>query len=594
MRWSRALTLLLWLAAPLAAAPQLSYEIAVPEQPSNCFEVVSRWRDVPPGPIEIAFPGYALGTHAHHDYARHAFGLQSKQSGEWQEVAHPSGTSTWQVSVGPSGQLELRYRVRATDTITTHGFTQAYLGEQDAYFLPPALCAYPRGTRPADCRLKLRLPADWRVATALPATDGAYVTSSYERLLDAPVQLGRFEDKSFPVADRRVRLALVGDHLLPDESLFQAVQSIARVELAMFRWAPFDQYLFLVHFGDFMGGLEHEQSCTAGMAAQDRDLQIPTLIVAHELFHAWNGRALYHEGWGPDRGFERLAPNGSLWIYEGLTVYFTDVVLWRAGCRSESNFRQTIAESCGNTLTVLGGNHPRTLAALSREALASSQKLNASIFEVYDRGFVTGLMLDLKIRHDTKGKKSLEDVMRWLLAEYGRKGRGYEDDVMASAIEQATGVDATELLRVLVQSTEPPPLQQVLRWGGWDLTTNEELSPVLGVFTESPDSARVAAVVPDSPAARAGITRGDLLLAIGPAQVSTRLEVERAMQQRAAAGDRTPALGVRRGGEEVALSVRLGLQTRCQVKRLTAARNELLEVSLPTETRAWFALGPVP
>ena len=571
--------MLLWLAAPLLAAPQLSYEITAPGTEPGCFDVVARWREVPEGPAQIAFSGYALGTHAHRNYARHVAGMQAKRDGEWVGLAPGAEGRTWPAEVGPGGELELRYTVRAADTHTSRGFCQAFIDAEDdeAYFLPSALCAYPRDTRPAEGRLKLAIPPDWQVATSLPESGSGYATEPFGRLLDEPVQLGRFDTQTFTVGDKRFRIVFAGRGALRQADFATAVKDIARVELGMFPSAPFDDYLFVTHFGRYLGGLEHERSCTMCFDRDDRSLTTPTLIAAHELFHAWNGRAVYPEGWGPGRDPERLTPNSALWIYEGLTVYFTDVIMWRAGVRSEDDFRAAIAEYCTNTLNALRADDARALETLCRDALRSSLEFNTSIFEVYDRGFVTGLLLDLRIRHETEGRKSLADVMRWLLAEYGEKHRGYPDDVLWRAVREATGVDIDGLLNVLVRSLQTPPLQEHLRWGGWDFRAEEEIDPSLGVFTEGAASARVVAVEPRGPAARAGISRGDVIVSVGGREVASRGQLRLALTQQARSGNRTFEVRVRRGEEVLAFRGSLPTRVRCSVKPLRGERRQPLE-----------------
>ncbi len=545
---------------------EIAYQVTVSDPVSKLFHVRCEVSGLTGKSVDLALPAYAIGNHQRRAYSHYVTAFREAAG-----HAVVRNGAFWRVPVC-QGRAAAQYDVRAFETEASRGFVQAFLSPEGGYFLGPALLMYPRGHTQSRCRLKLELPEGWKVGTALePADDSgrAFTAPDYRALLDCPVELGRFREQEVTARGHQIRFVLSGKSGPGDRALLTPAKRIAEAELDLFGWAPFDRYTYITHFGRFLGGLEHRRCCTMNLSASDGGLRIPTLIMAHELFHAWNGKAVRPQGWGADRDLQKLPDGDYLWIYEGLTAYYTDVILARSGLRSAQRFREEAAEQLEIALNNLRGTRPLTVSELSSDSLRSSLQLNRNIFALYARGFMVGLLFDLRIRHDTKNRRSLDDVMRLMVERYGKTGQCYGPDAFRRALDEATGLKLSELYQKLIHSVEDPPLEEYLAWGDLELQRSQQAEAVLGVYTARPDSTRVVAVVPHSAAAQAGLSAGDVIVKIGGREVSARAEIQNGFAQQLTSGNDGIAVVVRREGHLLTLRVRPRRRVVCRITART-------------------------
>ena len=192
------------------------------------------------------------------------------------------------------------------------------------------------------------VPEGWRVAVELDAAgaaaghhSGGYVAPSYDALVDAPVEIGQFDEFRIEAGGRPIRIVVHGDS--GDRSrLVEALKRIVDYEVSLMGGAPFREYLFLFHVGHNFGGggMEH-MNCTAISA--DVPAQLPSYS-AHEFFHAWNVKRIRPQSLEPV-DYTKEMWTRSLWFAEGVTNTYGAYALVRTGLWSTQQFYANLADA---------------------------------------------------------------------------------------------------------------------------------------------------------------------------------------------------------------------------------------------------------
>jgi len=226
--------------------------------------------------------------------------------------------------------------------------------------------------------------------------------------------------------------------------------------LKLFGKAPFKHYTYFIHLaeGEFPGGLEH-RACTVMAVPNGSELHIEDLA-AHEYFHAWNVKQIRPKVLGP---FDYTQPvrTKNLWFAEGVTDYYSKIHTYQAGL---GDVNWLLTELAGNITELQGSvnRHNKTLEQASSECWESGG-FGVGDLSYYVKGFVVGFLLDVKLRSDSQGSHTLDDVMRYLYGKYHLPDPGYEEDGILQAINHVSGEDLTPFYNSLVRSTDEMPYE---------------------------------------------------------------------------------------------------------------------------------------
>ena len=263
------------------------------------------------------------------------------------------------------------------------------------------------------------VPEGWRVAVELKSAGTAaghhsdtYVAPSYDDLVDAPVEVGHFDEYRFEAGGRPVRIVVHGDS--GDRTkLVESIKRIVDYDVSLMGGAPFSEYLFLFHVGNTFGGggMEH-MNCTAISA--DAPAQLP-VYSAHELFHAWNVKRIRPQSLEPV-DYTREMWTRSLWFAEGVTNTYGGYALLRTGLWSPQQFYANLAGEI-TELQSRPAHRWQSVEEASLDAWYEKYSLYTRPEEsisYYNKGQIVGVMLDLLIRDRTDNRAGLDDVLRAL------------------------------------------------------------------------------------------------------------------------------------------------------------------------------------
>jgi predicted metalloprotease with PDZ domain len=286
------------------------------------------------------------------------------------------------------------------------------------------------------------MPEGWRVAVELESVNipagrhsGAYTAPSYDVLVDAPVELGAFDEFHIEAGGRPIRIVVHGD---PGDrpKLTDALKRIVDYEVSLMGGAPFREYLFLFHVGTVYGGggMEHA-NCTTISADVPGQL---TSYAAHEFFHAWNVKRIRPRSLEPV-DFTKEMWTRSLWFAEGVTSTYGAYTLARTGLWSTQQFYGNLAAQ----ISELESRPARRWQSVEQSSLdAWYEKYPVynrpeNSISYYGKGELVGVALDILIRDRTDNRASLDDMLRLLNEEFARRGRFYNEseDLRAAAEE---------------------------------------------------------------------------------------------------------------------------------------------------------------
>lgn len=389
-------------------------------------------------------------------------------------------------------------------------------------------------TRPRPHEVRLMLPADWKqTMTALPAVPGQphdYRAPDFDTLVDSPVVAGNPAVYQFDVEGKPHYLVNVGEVGVWDGlRAARDLEKVVREASKMWRQLPYDKYLFLNLITESSGGLEHENSTvlmTNRWSTRTRAAYLSWLSAAsHEFFHAWNVKRLRPLELGPF-DYENENYTESLWVAEGLTDYYGDLLLRRAGITSQSEYLQSLSSNI-ESLQTTPGRSMQPVDAASYDAWIKyyrpdENSANTSI-SYYTKGHVLAFLLDAKIRRATGGSKTLDDLMRLAYRRYAGP-RGYTAADFKALAEEVAGPRAgiRAWFVSAVESTDELDYREALDWFGllFREASTTAARAWLGANIRNDDGRIVVTQVRrGTPAEKGGISVDDEILAIGDFRV---------------------------------------------------------------------------
>jgi predicted metalloprotease with PDZ domain len=531
----------------------IHYSIIPKDPAAHLFEVTLRV-DAPDAQGQVfMLPVWIPGSYMVREFARNIVTLGATDAAGKRVAIDKIDKHRWRAAP-VRGALTLSYQVYAWDL----SVRAAHLDDTVGFFNGTSVFLAVLGHEAAPCRVELQKPegdayADWRVATALSEARGTrrygfgnYQAADYDELIDHPVTLGRFELAQFKAHGVPHDIVIAGRVPGLDMARLSAdLQRICESQIALFephtRVAPVTRYVFMtMAVADGYGGLEHRASTAlicnrgdlpvrgrTGAAALTEGYRTYLGLCSHEYFHTWNVKRIKPARFAP---YDLTQENYSalLWLFEGFTSYYDDLMLLRSGVIARADYLQLVGKTLAGVLRG-SGRLKQSVAQSSFDAWVKyyRQDENApnAIVSYYTKGSLVALAFDLSIRAQTRNRRSLDDVMRLLWQRYGRDfyqgaARGIEEHEVEALFAEATGADLRKLYAQAVHGTRDLPLPALLEPFG--ITLEPEYAserPALGARLRAGEST-LASVYENGAAHRAGLSAGDTLVALDGLRVT--------------------------------------------------------------------------
>ncbi|MCY0388251.1 PDZ domain-containing protein [Robbsia sp. Bb-Pol-6] len=526
----------------------IRYAIVARHAAAHLFDVTLRVDDPDPRGQAFYLPAWIPGSYMIREFARNIVTLTAHDAAGGPVPVRKTGKDRW-LADPVDGALTLRYQVYAWDL----SVRSAHLDQTVGFFNGTSVFLAVAGREAASCLVDIQRPegagfASWRVATALPEADGTarygfglYRAADYDELIDHPVTLGEFALATFDACGVPHDVVISGPVPgLDMDRLTADLRKICETQIAFFepdtQRAPMDRYVFMtMAVTDGYGGLEHRASTAliakrgdfpvrgaAGDGPLSDGYRTYLGLCSHEYFHTWNVKRIKPDRFAP-YDLTRETPTELLWLFEGFTSYYDDLFLLRSGVIPRTDYLRLLGKTVGGVLRG-SGRRKQSVAESSFDAWVKyyRQDENATnaIVSYYTKGSLVALAFDLAIRAASDGQRSLDDVMRALWHRYGRdfyagKPVGIAADAVLPLLCEASGTDLGELFALAVQGTDDLPLERLLAAVGVTLAPVPGKQPVsIGARVKAGADATLAAVFDDGAAQHAGLSAGDILVAL--------------------------------------------------------------------------------
>lgn len=518
------------IAAPIPASHEVRVSIEVPAELSRQS-------------LTLRLPAWIPGSYMVRDYARHVLDLSASSGGRLIAV-EKTDKSTWTIPASPEA-VRVELTVYAWD-LSVRG---AHVDQTHVYF--NGACVFPeilqhQGAIQLDIEPIPDIPDQAWVATSMRAIAvdargfGRYEVADYDELIDHPFEIA--EQTNIPVDVNGIahRLIIRGAMDFDQEQLAKDCQKIFETHHRLMGTPEdLDRYDVLAYAEvDGYGGLEHRWSTSLAVSLRDLPQRVAGQtdraayrkllgLISHEYFHLWNVRRL------KPQAFEPMDLTGEvhtrlLWVFEGITSYFDDLGLVRSQVVSLDEYLNLIAQNLTRVLRT-PGRHRQSLAESSFEAWTKFYKQDENapnaIVSYYAKGAAVALALDLELRG--RSATSLDQVMQACWQRFYVEGNGMPERGLESVAAELSGLDLTRWFDRHVRGTEDPDFDALFARFGIEWFVRPANGPNdLGGATRSVHAAaftglrllkaqtRIAAVLSDSPALRAGLSAGDEIVAI--------------------------------------------------------------------------------
>jgi predicted metalloprotease with PDZ domain len=522
---------------------KLSLVVSADDPSSHLFHVQINYETSDKATLHFRMCAWTPGFYEIKNFGENVSNFRAADISGKAIVWNRSADSTWNVRPDKKNGVIIDYDVKADNTFIAN----AYLDNNYGYFVPGAVCMYLNEQLRLPLTVKINNYKNWPkiIATGLdpiPGKKNTYLVKDFDELYDSPFLLGKLQQ--FPAATvKGKKIQFIGYNM---GSFYQTqfmadLSKITASGSEIIGDIPYNHYTFLGIGMPIHGfaGIEHLNSSSLMMGNDSAYLAHPEVresmysLLAHEYFHLYNVKRIRPIALGP---FDYTKENytNMLWVSEGFTDYYEYIILRRAGLMSRERVLANYQEHISNYENTPGHLY-QSLTQSSRGIWAQrgvpqqrTPEEIAKTISVYDKGCVLGMLLDLKIRHETHNKRSLDDVMRGLYRKYYQvKKRGFTDLEFQKECETIAAVPLKELFSysTTVKAVNYP---KYLAYAGLQIDTATKALPGLTFgaelrFSKKDTSMIVTGITWPSPADDAGIKAGDKIMMIDGKRVDKQI-----------------------------------------------------------------------
>ncbi|MBW3657485.1 MAG: PDZ domain-containing protein [Actinobacteria bacterium] len=545
----------------------LEYAVRLPGRRQHLVDVtVTVPADLAAGG-RLVLPTWTPGSYVVRDYVHHVQRISAADPEGRDVELTPSGHTAWTLPDDVQGPVTVALELYANElTVRTN-----HVDDHHALLVPAASFPYVEGGEDRRHVVRFELAdGDGDVHALLPRDPDAgdapvFVAEDLDHLVDGAFEVGDFPTVEYEVAGVPHRFVWTGHGGFPDLDRVAAdATAIGEVAVELFAGdLPIEEYTFLcIGWDTGAGGLEHRDGAVLQMPVRtfekpDEYARFQSLV-AHEYLHLWNVKRLVPAGL-TRFDYERPTHTTSLWVAEGWTAYYDELLPLRAGVWGTRRYLDALGGVAVSVLDTPGAAvqsvQRSSYEAWTKHYIRDENSLNAGV-SYYGHGAVLAWCLDLLIRREDPYGHGLDGAFRLLWERFGqgarssatlldRSGTGYTEDDVVAAVSEVAGRDLTDFFERHVAGTQLPPVEDLAEAVG--LTFAEKSvdvapAPRLGVVSsETDEGVTFDTVLRGQAAWHAGLTGGDRLLAIDGLKVGR--------------GELTPALRPYRAGDTVEVTV---------------------------------------
>lgn len=522
----------------------LHYQIEFDDYRQHLIHVTVRFLADPTQVLSL--PTWIPGSYLIREFSKHIEALKAYDEDGRQLQIQKFEKNKWRLFNTDHELITVEYDVYAYD-LSVRG---AYVDQNRLYVNPACACLGLEGQENKEIELEIFLPDElkhFQLASGMKAKSlvrGRFTlkAKNYAELIDAPFELAEQTRFSFEANGIPHEFVVSGKHAMNAARMQQDIEKICATEISMFGSAPFADYTFMtMATGNSYGGLEHPNSTSLISPRDDlpkanepeepsKDYQRFLGLCSHEYFHSWLVKFIRPENF-VNYDLNREGYTSLLWIFEGFTSYYDDLILLRSGVINQESYIALLKAQIDRYLQ----NPGRAIQSVSESSFDAWVKFyrqdensNNAGTSYYNKGCLVALCLDLGLR--LRGS-SLDALMRRLY-ENAQKGVQVHERTIFELCKELTGDDWSEQINHLINTTDELPLDQLFPEFGMGYSLKNDKSLPFGLkLADKPEGVLVQSARRDGAAVLAGLSANDVIIAIDGLKATTKLVESYAKQQ---------------------------------------------------------------
>ncbi|HVW16448.1 MAG TPA: PDZ domain-containing protein [Mucilaginibacter sp.] len=507
---------------------KIFYTVTFPEAQAHYADVEMDISGLHQKTLDLKMPVWTPGSYLVREFSKNVESFTAEAGGKT-IYAKKIRKNIWRINSEKLSAVKVKYRVYAFELSVRTSLVDA----SHAFLSCTGIFVYPDGMLHHPSTVHIIPYKGWtRVSTSLEMVNHDPFTRyapDYDILFDSPIEVGNQDVFGFDVDGVKYEVAMVGGGNYDKERLTKDMPLIIRHEAAIYGENPNKHYVFIVHnTSRGGGGLEHLSSCVLGASRDnyEKNYQNFLALVAHEHFHLWNVKRLRPIALGPfDYDNENYTTD--LWIAEGFTAYYQDVIVNRTKLYPVDNYLGVLAALISSLENTPGAKiDPVSQASYDAwiKLYRPNENTNNSTISYYTKGAVLAMLLDLEIMNDSHCRYSLDDAMNYMYNTYYKiKKRGYTDEEFKQGLEKFAGKNLDDFYKKYVNGVDAVDYDKYLGYAGYQLTDEfaGHNDPALGIATNTGNGKIiVSGVFRGSAAWIDGINVGDEIVSVDSVKVT--------------------------------------------------------------------------
>ncbi|PRO39329.1 M61 family metallopeptidase [Acinetobacter baumannii] len=522
----------------------LHYQIEFDDYKQHLVHVTIRFLANPNQ--ELWLPTWIPGSYLIREFSKHIEAVKAYDEAGRMLNIKKTEKNRWRLFNTDHELITVEYDAYAYD-LSVRG---AYVDQTRLYINPACVCLGLEGQEQSACELEIFLPDElkhFQLATGLASKSlvkGRFTLKAdhYDQLIDSPFELADQTRFSFETHGIEHEFVISGTHATNVDRLKTDIEKICAAEIDLFGSAPFKNYTFMtMATGNSYGGLEHCNSTSLITPRDDlpksneptepsKDYQRFLGLCSHEYFHSWLVKFIRPENFA-NYNLHQEGYTSLLWIFEGFTSYYDDLILLRSGVISQKSYLDLLKSQIDRYLQN-PGRFVQTVAESSFDAwikfYRQDENSNNAGTSYYNKGALVALCLDLGLR--LRGS-SLDALMRRLY-ENTQNGVQVNERTIFDLCEELTGDSWLEQINHLINTTEELPLDQLFPEFGLSYTLKNDKTLAYGLkLADKPEGVLVQNAHREGAGAKAGISANDVIIAIDGLKATTKLIEKYAKQK---------------------------------------------------------------
>lgn len=514
-------------------AATMAFTVSMDQPSTHYYHVEFRCDGLRGDTQDFKMPVWMPGYYRIMDYSKDVINFKAMDGAGQSLPWAKTNKNTWHVMTANSPEIVISYDIYAFTIFVANN----YLDDRRGYIVGPGTYMHVAGMIDHPATVTFKPYKNWIVANGLdpvPGEPNTFSAPDFDVLYDCPTMFGNFEQLHFDV--KGVPHAIILDEIPTsvDRSKIAAdFKTIVTTATELIGDIPYKHYTFLC-IGEGVGGVEHLTS--AAMLTNGEGLTTPQGyhtwlgFASHEYFHTFNVKRIRPIALGPF-DYDRENYTDMLWVSEGFTSYFSDLILERAGLTTRDEYLKDLSKGMarlengsGHLFQSVAESSIDTWLSGGRGGGSGDENAVNTTISYYSKGAALGPVLDLKIRHETNNQRSLDTVMRTLYKEFFQeKKRGFTDEEFRQVCERVAGTSLVEFFDDYVNSTKEVDFAKYFEYAGLkpDIELRDKPGAYLGADMED-NGITISRIEIDSPARASGLSARDQILAVDGSPIRNR------------------------------------------------------------------------